>query len=68
MFKQAKTTTIKASSRASVKIKDVYYTFEAEEEIDVRSIKESNLQFEKDLLWERVHTEVDKQIKQVVEG
>ena len=68
MFKQAKTTSVKATSRASVKIKDCYYTFEFEEELDTKNIKESNLQQEKDMLWERVHSEVDKQIRQVVGG
>lgn len=67
-MKQSRTTTLTASSRAAVNIRGTFYTFEASEEIDVRNVKEHQLQEEKDLLWNRVHSEVDKQIREVVEG
>ena len=59
----AKTITIKASSRASVKIHDNFYTVEWTEE---RSIDEGdNLEEERANLWETAHGEVDKQIEDI---
>lgn len=68
MFKQGKTTILRATSRASVKINDCFYTFEFTEEIDTRHVKDSNLEAEKNMLWERVHQQVDNQVRQIVEG
>lgn len=60
----AKTTAIKASSRASVKVGDSYYTVEWTEE---RSIDESdNLEEERASLWECCNNEVDTQIEDIL--
>lgn len=67
-MKEAKTTLVQATSKVSVKIKDVFYTFEAMEQIDVEGLPDTKVEQEKEMLWNRVHNEVDKQVRQVVEG
>ena len=58
------TTTIKASSRASVKVGDSYYTIEWTEE---RSIDPTdNLEEERADLWDTANNEVDNQIKDIL--
>ena len=60
----SKTVSIKASSRASVKINDSYYTVEYTEE---RSIGEDdNLEEERASLWETVNNECDNQVEDIV--
>ena len=60
----AKTITIKASSRASVKVGDSYYTVEWTEE---RSVDESDdLEEERASLWETCNGEVDNQIEDII--
>ena len=60
----ARTTTIKASSRASVKVGDSYYTVEWTEE---RSIDETDdVEEERANLWECCNTEVDNQIEDIL--
>ena len=57
--------TIKLTSRASVKIKDNFYTFEACIEKTVpENIEEDSSMYEdfKQSLWDEVNDEVDKQI------
>ena len=59
------TTEITAVSRVSVKIKDNFYTFEFSE---TRSMpKTANLAKEKELLWEECHSQVDAQLRDVLE-
>ena len=63
---KAVTTTIKASSRASIKVGDNYYTIEYTEE---RSVPEDcNLDEERTYLWETVNGEVDSQIQDIIEA
>lgn len=58
------TTTIKASSRASVKVGDSYYTIEWTEE---RSVDPTdNLEEERADLWDTANNEVDNQIKDIL--
>lgn len=60
----AKTTTIKASSRASIKVGDSFYTVEWTEE---RSVDESdNVADERDKLWATCNEEVDAQIEDIL--
>lgn len=60
----SKTTAIKISSRASVKIGDSFYTVEYTEE---RSIGDSdNLEEERANLWDACNSEVDNQIEDVL--
>ena len=65
-----KTTSIKFTSRASVKIRDNYYTFEAtiEKQCDTPEII-SNEEYEtaKRDLWDEVNAEVDNQVQDIVE-
>ena len=56
----AKTTTIKATSRISTKIKDTFYTFEYCEE---RQIEDGDdVVAEREKLWDTCNTEVDNQV------
>lgn len=58
------TTTIKASSRASVKVGDSYYTIEWTEE---RSVDPTDdLEEERANLWDTANNEVDNQIKDIL--
>ena len=61
----AKTTSIKASSRVSMKVKDNFYTVEYTEE---RSLEDGdNIEEERKDLWYDVNNEVDKQIEEIYE-
>ena len=63
---KAITTTIQASSRASIKVGDNFYTIEWSEE---RSIPEdANIEEERKLLWETANGEVDNQITEILEA
>lgn len=56
--------TIKASSRASVKIGDSYYTIEYCEE---RSVNDNDIiDEERSALWNTVNTECDNQIADII--
>ena len=56
----AKTTTIRATSRISTKIKDTFYTFEYCEE---RQIEEGDdVVAEREKLWDVCNEEVDNQV------
>ena len=61
----AKTTTIKATSRASVKIKDNYFTVEYSEERVIPDVEGVDLEEEKAELWDAVNTECDNQILEI---
>lgn len=63
---KAKTKTIKATSRASVKVNDSFYTLEYTEERTIPQTSNVNIQLEKDLLWDEVNSQVDKQIEDVL--
>lgn len=68
---QAVTTSIQAHSRISVKLNDTFYTFEFMEErqFPIDLMDEGTIDFakEKELLWDEVHAQVDKQVQVVVE-
>ena len=59
---KAVTHTIKASSRASVKVRDNYFTVEYEEERIIPEIEGIDLNKERELLWDKVNDECDKQV------
>ena len=60
----AKTTTIRATSRISTKVRDTYYTFEYCEE---RQIEDGDdLEAERDKLWEVCNAEVDNQVEETL--
>lgn len=63
---KCKTKTISATSRASVKVGDSFYTLEFTEERLVPQTANVNLEQEKELLWDEVNLQVDKQIEDVL--
>lgn len=63
----AKIITIKATSRASVKIKDNYYTVEYGEERSLPAdMPEGQIIEERNALWDDCNAEVDAQIHDIV--
>ena len=68
---QAVTTSIQAHSRISVKLNDTFYTFEFVEQrefpVDLMDENKIDLNKERELLWDEVHAQVDKQVQDVVE-
>lgn len=62
---KAKTTTIKVSSRASVKIRDQYYTVEYTEERTIPDIEGINIEAEREFLWSEANKQVDDQIEEI---
>lgn len=68
---QAVTTSIEAHSRISVKLNDTFYTFEFVEQrefpVDLMDESKIDLNKERELLWDEVHAQVDKQVQDVVE-
>lgn len=64
---KVRTTLISASSRASVKVGDSYYTVEFKEERSIsEDASEADLQVERESLWNTVNTECDNQIADIV--
>ena len=62
------TSKITATSRASVKIKDSYYTVEYSEERIVPQDIVVNLEEERKELWDKVNSEVDNQIQEILDA
>ena len=67
---KVKTTVIKATSRASVKIRDNYFTVEYSEErvvdyADDEEVDEEKLQAERQNLWDTCNNEIDNQIEDI---
>lgn len=69
-FSQAVPTLIRATSRVSVKLNESFYTFEFQEErafpIDLVEEDQINFEKEKEMLWDEVHSQVDKQVSDIV--
>lgn len=65
---KAITTQIKATSRASVKVRDNYYTVEYSEERTIPDVEGVNLEEEKRILWDCVNGEVDAQIEDIIKS
>ena len=64
---KAKVTVIRATSRASVKVRDNFYTVEYSEERAIPDIEGVNLEAEKQALWETVNYECDNQIHDILD-
>lgn len=64
---KAKTTKIVATSRASIKIKENFYTIEYSEERSIPDIEDVDLEAEKKILWDSANATVDDQIQSIVE-
>lgn len=52
---------ISATSRASIKVKESYYTLEFSEERIIPDLKDVDIEEERRILWNTVNSEVDKQ-------
>lgn len=61
----AKITVISATSRASIKIKDNYFTVEYHEERAIPDIDGVQIDKERELLWNTVNNECDNQIEEI---
>lgn len=59
-------TTIKASSRASVKVGDNFYTIEYCEERSIPDTENVDIEQERTDLWDTCNTEVDNQIEDIL--
>ena len=64
---KAKTTRIVATSRASIKIKENFYTIEYSEERSVPDVEDVDIEAEKKILWDSANATVDDQIQSIVE-
>ena len=67
MGSQAITTSIRFTSRASVKIGDNFYTVEACEERMIPEGVDVNMENERKLLWDTVNDECDGQIQDILQ-
>jgi hypothetical protein len=65
---KAKITSIKATSRASIKIRDNFYTLEYSEERVIPDLPDVDIIKEKEILWDAVNAEVDAQIEDVIKS
>lgn len=65
---KAITTSIKFTSRASVKIGESYYTVEAQEERTIPNIEGIDIEEERKDLWNTVNGECDDQISSILEA
>lgn len=65
---QAIISCIKATSRASVKVGESYYTVEYCEERVLPDTEDLDIEVERGMLWDTVNTEVDNQIHDIVEA
>lgn len=59
-------TNIHASSRASVKVGDSFYTVEYSEDRAVPDVENIDVEQERQELWDTVNTEVDNQIADIL--
>ena len=62
---KAKVTTIKATSRVSLKIKDNFFTIEYSEERTVPDTNDVDLEKEREILFQDVNTIVDNQMIEI---
>lgn len=62
---KAKITTIRATSRASVKIKDNFFTVEYSEERNIPDNSDVNIEAERAILWDVVNAECDTQVQEI---
>lgn len=63
---KATTKTIKATSRASVKVGESYYTVEYSEERIIPDIEGIDIEKERQFLWEDTNAECDNQIEDIL--
>ena len=59
-------TTIKATSRVAIKIKDNFYTVEYSEERKIPEGVEVDMKYERMVLWDDVNATVDEQCAEIL--
>lgn len=64
----AKPTIIKFSSRASVKVKDNFYTIEYGEERQITDFENTDIDKERQLLIDKCNEMVDNQVQEIVDN
>ena len=65
---KAQITSIKATSRASVKIKNDFYTLEYCEERIIPDIEGVDIEEERKILWDVCNGQVDAQVQDIVDA
>ena len=65
---KAKINAIRATSRASVKIRDNFYTVEYSEERIIPDVEGVDIEKERQLLWDDVNNETDSQIEDIIKS
>ena len=65
---KGKTNSIKATSRASVKIRDNFYTVEYSEERMIPDLEGIDIEQEKSYLWDAVNKSCDDQIEEILKS
>lgn len=63
---KAKVTSIKATSRAAIKVRDNFYTVEYSEERSIPDIEDMDLDFEREALWADANKIVDAQCEEII--
>jgi hypothetical protein len=67
MTSKAITTSIKATSKCTIKVRDNFYSVEFSEERSIpENIDESSLEEERRLLWDAVNSTVDEQVADIL--
>lgn len=61
-------TKISATSRASVKVKDSFYTVEYAEERAIPADVDFDIEEERRILWDTVNDEVDNQVADIIKN
>ena len=64
---KAEIQTIRATSRASIKVKDQFYTVEYSEERVIPQIDGVDIEEERKILWDDVNNEVDNQVQVILD-
>lgn len=64
--RKAITTQIRATSRASIKVSESFYTVEYSEDRTIPDIDGVDIEEEKRILWDDVNAEVDNQIEDIL--
>ena len=65
---KAQISTIRATSRASIKVRENFYTVEYSEERTLPTDIEYDIDKEREILWNTVNDEVDKQIEDIIKS
>lgn len=65
---KAQISTIKATSRMSIKVKESFFTVEYCEERTIPQVEGVDIEEERYMLWDKVNSETDKQIDEIIES